>query len=311
MHERKGRDVRQGTQGDRVPAGRIVSRVDGQSVVLTMPSHSARLHRFSVKVVTEFKRNPKSLGLPAQGGVMLLLDGASARPLAIIEVRTGAVSGLATKLLSRKDSKSVGLVGSGEQARTQLEAVCCVRNIEQVKVYSRHFARAKRFSQEMAHRVGAAVSPRSEPHQAVKDADIIITATNSATPVLEWVDIPQGCHINSIGTLPDRVELAPEVISKSSVYVDTFEGVLKEAGDVIRAIKGGLFSRDRIVADMSTLVRRRGLGRKQDDEVTLFKSVGFGLQDLYAASYLYDKVAANPKKFYPDVWTASLPLRRV
>ncbi len=307
------RMFREAAEEIRAQPGKVIHQVDRESVILTMPSYSARLRRFAVKLVTEFKRNPKLFGLPAQGGNTLLMSGTSAEVLAMIDsaaltaVRTGAVSGLATRLLSRKDSKVVGIIGSGQQARTQLEAVCTVRAIDEAKVYSLHPTHTKRFSSEMARTLGIRTTPCRDFHRVLEDADIVIVATNSATPVLEWDDVPPGCHINSIGVLPHRTELAPKIISMSSVFVDTVDGVLREAGDVIQAVKSGLFSRDRIVADLVGLCSQRSLGRTGDQEVTLFKSVGFGLQDLYAASYLYDKVAANPKRFYPDVWKVKLP----
>jgi ornithine cyclodeaminase/alanine dehydrogenase-like protein (mu-crystallin family) len=303
-----------GAAGDlEIQPGRQVTRVNSDSAILTMPSYSPRLNRFAVKIVTEFKKNPQAFGLRRQGGITILMDGRNARVLALVDsasltaVRTGAVSGLATKLLSRKDSQRVGLLGSGEQARTQLEAVCEVRSIREARVYSPHLVHARRFALEMAEKTGVEVTPCHDPSQAAAGADILIAATNSASPVLHWEDVPSGCHITSIGTLPDRAELAPEVISRSSVYVDTVEGVFREAGDVILAVKEGLFSRDRVVADLAGLVRRPALGRKRDDEVTLFKSVGFGLQDLYACSYLFDKVSSNPRRYHPQVWTARLP----
>ncbi len=307
------RMYREAAEEVRAQPGRLVHQVDKESVILTMPSYSERLRRFAVKIVTEFKKNPKLFGVPAQGGITLLMSGTSAELLALIDsaaltaVRTGAVSGLATRILSRRDSRIVGLIGSGQQVRSQLEAVCTVRSIDEAKVYSLHPAHAKRFSSEMASRLGIRTTPCRDLHQALRGADIVIAATNSASPVMEWDDVPPGCHINSIGALPDRMELAPEIISRSSVYVDTRGGVLREAGDVIQAVKRGLFSPKGIVADLSDLCSQSGLGRKRDEEVTLFKSVGFGLQDLYAGSYLYDKVTVNPKKFYPDVWKVELP----
>lgn len=270
--------------------GRVIHRVDEESVILAMTSYSDKLRRYSVKIVTEFKKNPKLFGIPAQGGITLLISGKSAEVLALIDsasltaVRTGAVSGLAAKLLSRKGSNVVGIIGSGEQARTQLEAVCAVRPVEAARVYSTHPSHAKRFATEMTRRTGVRTTPYTEVRRATRDADIIVAATNSATPVLLWDEVPAGSHINSIGALPDKVELAPEVISKASVYADARDGVLGEAGDVINAIKQGLFSPEGIVADLAELCANDGLGRKSDDQVTLFKSVGFALQDLYAAS---------------------------
>jgi alanine dehydrogenase len=304
-----------GEGGDEVRSqpARVLTRLDARSIVLTMPSYSPRLRRFSVKLISEFKNNPQEFGIPAQGGITALLDGRNSQVLALADsaaltaVRTGAVSGLATELLSRKDSHTVGVIGSGQQARTQLEAVCEVRNIKKARAYSSHPAHAKRFAKEMTASLGVDVTSCQTPGEATEGSDIIVAATNSPVPVLRWEDVPEGCHINSIGTLPDRVELAPEIISGSSVYVDNLDGVLREAGDIMNAIKKGLYSPERIVADLSGVIHNPGLGRKSDELVTLFKSVGFGLQDLYAFSRLFDKVASNPRRFSPDVWKVRLP----
>lgn len=278
---------------------RVVSRIDQDSIILTMPGFSSGLSRFVVKVVTEYKKNPERFGRKIQGGTVLLFDSTNSELLAMIDsarltaIRTGAVSGLATKLLAREDSRKVGIIGSGEQARTMLQAVCSVREISEVYVYSRDLAHAKKFADEMSGHTGLKIQP-VESHEELKshESDILNVATNSLVPVVRWKDdIVSGMHINSIGTLPERQELDIDTVRNSRVFVDYKEGVLKEAGDVMKAIKENRINESHIIGDLSDLITKKTLGRIKDSDVTLFKSVGFALQDVYAASKLYQNVS--------------------
>ncbi len=280
---------------------RTVTRVDADSVILSMPAYSTRLQRFAVKVVTEFKNNPAKYSLPVQGGLILLMDCNNSSVLATLDapmitaIRTGAVSGVATKLLARKDSKTVAVVGSGEQARTQLEAICEVRDISQANVYSRNRANSTRFATEMSQELGIPIRAYESRQAALENADVLILATNSATPVLDWSEVPKGCHINSIGTLPTHSELDVETIAHSRIFVDNKTAVPLEAGDMLNALNTGRITKKDIQGDLSDLLLDRIVGRSSEDQVTLFKSVGFALQDVYASSYVFDKSAQHPK----------------
>lgn len=280
---------------------RTVLRVDQDSVILTMPSLSTKLNRFAVKIVTEYKNNPANFSLPVQGGITVLMDSRNSNVLAtfdspmITAIRTGAVSGLATRYLSRKDSETVAVIGSGQQARSILEAVCCVRQIKNALVYSRTMANAVQFTNEMRRTLGISIEAVEDRSSALKNGDIIIVATNSALPVIDWNEIPKGAHINSIGTLPERRELDLESVCNSALFADTREGVLKEAGDVIHAIKIGEVTERHLLGTLSDLIKKKTIGRSSVDQVTLFKSVGFALQDVYACTRVYDKTTSNPE----------------
>ncbi|MFI5421586.1 MAG: ornithine cyclodeaminase family protein, partial [Nitrososphaerales archaeon] len=254
----------------------------------------------AVKIVTEYKDNPRKYSLPVQGGSTILVNSENSENLAILEsssvtaIRTGAVSGLATRLLSRSDSETVGAIGTGHQARSMLEAVLTVRKgIDSVRVYSRNQDNVRKFVKEMSDGWKINVKAVSDSASAIKDADIVNVATNSSTPVLQWKDLQKGTHINSIGTLPDRRELDQETIANSAIFVDTKEGVLKDAGDVIAAIEAGVISKESIKADLSQLVTGTIKGRENNSEVTLFKSVGMALQDVYACNRIYEKVSTT------------------
>jgi alanine dehydrogenase len=276
---------------------RTIFHVNEDSVILVMPGYSPRLKRFALKIVTEYKENPTKYSLPVQGGPTLLMNSENSETLALLDspaitaIRTGAVSGLATKLLSRSDSKVVATIGTGQQARSMLEAVITVRpKITKIRAYSRNRENARRFAGEMSEILGIDVEEVSTSSLALKGADIANVATNSSTPVLKWSDVPRGIHINSVGTLPDRQELDLETVSNSGLFVDTKEGVLKDAGDVIFAIRAAMITEESIIADLSELVRNTTPGRETDSQVTLFKSVGMSLQDVYAANKVHEMI---------------------
>ncbi len=279
---------------------RIVTSVDSDSVVLTMPAFSERLGLFVVKIVTEFKRNPERYSLPVQGGLTLLMSSKSSQVLAMLDspaitaLRTGAVSGLATRYLSREDSERVGLIGSGQQARSMLEAVCTVRKkIKYAKVYSRNRSNGARFASEMKDRLGIEITAVSDRKTALKDIDILNVATNSSTPVVAWEEIPPDSHVNSVGTLPERREMDLQTILNSDLFVDTREGVIEEAGDVLHAIQSGNLSPSDIKADLFELVSRSKAKKSDSGRVTLFKSVGFALQDVYASDRVWKSLSAK------------------
>ncbi len=273
---------------------RIVTVIDPDSVILTMPSFSEKLGLFAVKIITEFKRNPENYSLPVQGGLTLLMDSGNSATLAMLDspavtaLRTGAVAGLATKILSRENSSQVGVIGSGQQARAMLEAVCSVRKIRSARVYSRNQNNSTRFALEMQEKLGLPIESVSDRKAAVRNADILNIATNSSTPVVVWEEISPGTHVNSVGTLPDRRELDLETVLRSDLYVDTKEGVLAEAGDVLHAVKSGQLTPGDIKGDLFELVSgARQFSRKNVTQITLFKSVGLALQDVYASAYIY------------------------
>ncbi len=275
---------------------RTIIRVDKDSTILSMPGYSSKLERFALKIVTEYRKNPERFGRKAQEGDLLLLDTKTSETLALIDsaaltaVRTGALSGLATRFLSRKDSKIVGVIGSGQQARALLDAVCETRPIEKAYVFSREYSHAKQFSKDMSIRLKINVEAVKERREIrARGEDILIVATNSSVPVIKWnEDVSAGMHINSIGVLPDRQELDLDTVINSRLFVDVKEGVLKEAGDVMYAVQTRLIDQNHIQGDLSDLILGRDVGRRSPREVTLFKSVGFALLDVYAANAVYE-----------------------
>src|ERR1700704_3411087 len=204
------------------------------------------------------------------------------------QLRTCAASGVATKYLARKDSRVAAIIGTGGQAKTQLEAVAVVRKLESVRVYGRDAAKREKFCAEMSERLGIRVQPRASAAEAVRGADIISTATTASQPVVSGVDLSPGVHINAIGANhAHKRELDDEAVASADIIVvDSVEQSRQEAGDLIIAFHG-----DEIcwtgVKKVSEIVAGKATGRTSDTEVTLFKSNGIASWDLAAAIKVY------------------------
>jgi len=232
--------------------------------------------------------------------VVNLFDGKTGTLLAVMQadylgqVRTGAASGIATRFMARPDATEVGIIGSGKQAKTQLEAVCKVRKIRRACVYSPNEEHRRAFSEEMSRRCEVEVVPVHRPELAAEDKDIICTATSSREPVLLGHWIPQGCHINAVGSnFLSKSELDVAVLRKcADVVVDSKDQCRLEAGDFTQAIEdGALHWSD--VRELGQIIVGRYPVRKHAQDITLFKSVGIAIEDIVTASKVYHKAIAE------------------
>ncbi len=239
-----------------------------------------------------YASNP-SAGAP--NFVVLLFDSVSATLLATIEantlgqIRTGAASGVATQLLARQDARRLALFGSGFQAETQLEAVACARQLESVRVYSRHSEKRRSFSRRMRARLGLNVEPANSPEEALDGADIVTTVTNSRDPVFPGRCILPGTHINAAGSNHvQRRELDADTVVKASlITVDSLEQARIEAGDLTHADDEGRLDWSS-VCELSNVLAGRHPGRVDRDQVTLFESQGLAIEDIALAEHLYN-----------------------
>ena len=252
-----------------------------------------------VKIVSVYPDNIEK-GLPSVPATMALLDAQTGivncimDGTALTRIRTGAVSGLATELLSREDSRVFAMFGAGGQSRSQIDAVLTVRpQIELVKIYDMNVARAKELAAELqakyegkfrAKFVGA-----DTPAQAVEDADIISTATVAKDPVFDGKMVKKGAHINAVGSYtPDMSEIDEYiVVNAGKVYIDTPDAVA-ESGDLIKPIAKGIFSEDKITGQLGDLINGKTPGRSDAEEITYFETVGNAVLDLVAAKKIYD-----------------------
>jgi alanine dehydrogenase len=252
----------------------------------------ALLEAAAAKVVSVNPGNT-GRGLPMIHAVVLAIDVETGRLQALMDgtwltaLRTGAVGGLAADLMARADARVVALFGAGVQARTQLEAVRCVRDVHEVRVVSRSGASAASLAAELS---GVDARPVDDPEEALAGADIVIAATSSATPVFEGALVEPGTHVTGVGSFtPDMREVDSTLVQRARVVVDQREAILEEAGDIVGPVREGVVDPSVMVAELGDLVLGRVLGRTDDDEITFFKSVGNAVQDLAVATRVLEK----------------------
>jgi alanine dehydrogenase len=274
---------------------RSAIRVTKDDWIGIMPAYLSGLQAFSTKIVSVYNTNP-SRNLPTIMGTIVLNDPETGETLSVMDgsfitaMRTGGLSGLAAKYLSRKDSQSVGIFGAGVQGRTHLMALKEVRNITTAKVYDPMVDRAKTYSREMSKKLQIPVEVSQSPSDTVKESDIIVTVSTSKEPLFDGRIIRPGTHVNAFGNSnPSERELDNETIRRSKITVDSREAALLEAGDLIMAIRDGVITTHHILADLGEIIIGSKPGRTSATDVTLFKSVGIGIQDCAAASLAYKK----------------------
>jgi ornithine cyclodeaminase/alanine dehydrogenase-like protein (mu-crystallin family) len=223
-----------------------------------------------------------------------LFDGKTGALLALLQadhlgqMRTGAASGVATEYMARPDASEVGLFGSGRQARTQLQAICHVRKIRRVQVYSPNEENRRRFAAEMSEVCRTEVEPVPRPERAAEDKDIIITATSSREPVLNGHWIAEGAHINAIGSnFLGKAEIDAVAVRRcESIVVDSKDQARIEAGDFVQALEeGSIHWAD--VHELGQVIVGRYTGRAHPQDVTLFKSLGIAIEDVAVAARVY------------------------
>ncbi len=225
-----------------------------------------------------------------------LFDAMTGELLAFIEadklgqMRTGAASGVATKYLAREDAKSVGIFGTGWQAQSQLAAVCAVRRIEEVKVFSRKPENRERFCEQMDAELKLANIHPVESTEAAADADILITITSSREPVVEGKWLKPGTHINAAGgNSVLRREVDDEAVKRASfLAVDSLEQAKMESGEFVTAVEKGLLTWER-VKELRHVVNGQMPGRENNEQITLFKSLGIAIEDVATAAVVYRK----------------------
>jgi alanine dehydrogenase len=266
-----------------------VERHDG--VTLFMPAYLSESDDLGGKIVSVFPRNLE-MGWPTIFALVVVVEASTGRPLAVMDgtyltaLRTGAASGAATDLLARKDAGVAAIFGAGVQGRTQLLAVCEVRDIERAWVYDINPQAAERYAQGMAGkgRVPADLQVASSPAEAAREADVICTATTSKIPVFADGDLKPGVHINAIGSFtPQMQEIPEQMVGRAKLVVGSREGCLAETGDLIIPIRKGLITEDDIYAELGEIAAGIKPGRDSAEEITLFKSVGNAVQDVSVA----------------------------
>ena len=267
---------------------------DKNATSLVMPAYSLDSPYYTVKVVSVNYSNPQK-GLPllhssvqvfdaSKGNMVATLDGES-----VTAIRTGAVSGLATGMLAKKDAKVGAVFGTGVQAKSQVEAILAVKNLEKILVFSRTKESAKLFCNLIYDTFGIKASTGNK--DSLKEADVICTATPSKKPLFDHGDLNPGVHINAIGSFkPHMQEIPVETVINSKVIVDKRETCTVEAGDLIIPVEEGIWSFDLVHGELGQVISGEVSGRDSEDEITLFKSVGNAIQDLALANMIMKKI---------------------
>ena len=263
----------------------------GAASLLLMPAWQAG-QEIGVKLVTVMPEN-RARALPTVHALYVLMDAVTGAPIALIDGewltlrRTAAVSALASRHLSRKDSRTLLMVGSGRLAPEMAVAHCVSRPIDKVLVWGRDTARVASAMQRMREAglpARVTLEAASSLATACAHADIICCATTSTEPLVTAAMVKPGTHVDLVGGFrPTMREADDEMICTASLFVDTRDGVLAEAGDLVQPLAAGLISEAAVKADLSALVRAEHPGRQTPEEITLFKSVGTAVADLGAA----------------------------
>lgn len=263
------------------------------SVLGVMPGYLAGSDALAVKVVSLAPKNAER-GLPIHLATILLLDPATGQLLAIMdgrlatEMRTAAVSAAAARVLACPGAATLAIIGSGVQAKSHLEALLLVRKIARARVWSPTRAHREAFAREQSERWDLPVEACDSAEAAVRDADLVVTATVSREPVVRGAWLSPGVHVTSVGACgPDWRELDSEAVQRASVYVDSRDAARVEAGDLLCAIDEGAIGPDHVRGEIGELFEGRIAGRRSDHEITLFKSLGLGVEDAATALLVY------------------------
>ena len=277
-----------------LPLRTVVRLPNDKDFFAVMPAYVGTPESMGAKVITVFNDN-HGTELDSHQGAVLLFDAKNGSLSAVLDataitaIRTAAVSALATKYLAREKADDLAILGSGVQARSHLDAIPCVRPIKRVRIWSRTPKHARALADEYRARF-AEVTVHDDAESAVRGAAIVCTVTSSNNPVLRGKWLSPGSHVNAVGVSQPRArEIDTEVVTRASLFVDRRESALKEPGDILQPLSAGAITPDHIKAEIGEVVAGTKPGRRSDDEITLFKSLGLAVEDIAAAQFVYTR----------------------
>ena len=281
------------------PLRTVLSIGDHHAFYGVMPAYVPGAPALGTKLVTVFSRNP-ARGLPTHLATIVLLDPETGALLALMdgryitESRTAAVSAVSVQHLARKDASVLAIIGAGVQARSHLEAIALVRELQEVRVWSRSAAKVQSFIAEMQPHIRCPIRAMSSAEEAVRGAGIVALTTAAKEPVVfnDWID--DGTHICAVGACrPTEREMEGALVARADLYVDSREAALAEAGDIVLPIKEGLIDPGHIKAELGEVASGIVSGRSGMDRVTIFKSLGMAVEDVVAAHLVYKRAEAR------------------
>jgi ornithine cyclodeaminase/alanine dehydrogenase-like protein (mu-crystallin family) len=272
----------------------VVRPPEEPSLMGLMPAHrSEPTASYGLKAVCIFPSNA-ARGIDLHQGGVLLFDGETGALRALVDAsaitatRTAAVSGVATRTLAREDARELAILGSGVQARSHLKAMAATRPFERARVWSRTAEHAAAFAADV--QVPFPVEAVRSAEDAVRDADVVVTATSSPEPIVRRDWLKTGAHVNAVGSsIPTARELDADTVAASALFADARESMVNEGGDYLFAVREAGIGPDHIRAELGEVLTGSGQGRLADDELTVFKSLGLAAEDLAAAEHVYTR----------------------
>jgi ornithine cyclodeaminase len=284
-----------------VPLRPHIAIPERDATALVMPAYLRGDEKLGIKVLTLFPHNPAQ-GLPAIAALVALFDTMNGQPLALMDgglltaLRTGAASGVATRLMARQDARTLALFGAGGQALAQVWAVCVARPIERVWLVNRTSERAERLAEELrafGEPIPTDVRIAGSAREALAESDVICCATGSATPLFDDGDLRAGTHINGIGSYRANMREVPgATVARARVMVDQRAAAWAEAGDLALTRDEGVIGEEHIVGELGEVVLGQVTGRVNDEQITFFKSVGNATQDVAATHVILARARA-------------------
>ena len=278
-----------------LPLRTLLSMPGDRGKMGMMPGFLADPECFGIKLVSLMPGNKPPL-YSSHLGVVLLFEAQHGRPVALLDaaeitaIRTAAASGLATRLLARADAADLALLGAGEQARSHLEAMLCVRSLTRVRVWARDPLKARTFAESEGATHGINIETSATVNDAVKDADLICTVTKAREPILlgEW--LAPGVHLNIVGSsIAAAAEIDTPAVVKSRYFVDCRNSTVNEGGEYLRALRAGAITPSHILGEIGEVANGSVVGRSSLSDITLYKSLGVAPQDLAAAYHVLNK----------------------
>ena len=291
------RALAQFARGEAVQPVRLsLPAADDKGILALMPAQLDGIG-LGYKAVSVFHGNA-ALGLPTHMATIALHDPQTGAPIALMdgtritEIRTAAVSAVATRHLSRTDASVLAIIGTGVQARAHARAIACFRQLSEVRIAGRRMEAAQALADELSSELPTRAS--RDVREALDGADIVVTVTASPAPVFDAAHLPAGTHINAVGSsTPNARELPTATVAAARLFVDDTRAALAEAGDILLAIGEGAIDASHIAGTLGEVVIGQVAGRTDAAQITIFESLGLGLEDVAAASHVYAAALAD------------------
>jgi alanine dehydrogenase len=278
-----------------MPVRQVVPLPEIKGRITSMPAYLSEDRALGMKVVTFFQENPNK-NLPAILATIHLYSAATGKLEAVMDgtyitaIRTACASAVATKALANPNTPVLGVLGAGVQADSHIRALCKVREIKSIKVYSPSGNSAQKLKEELETEIKIRIEPVKSAEEVVRDADLLVTATTAKEPILNFAWIKPGAHINAVGShRPDLREIDGATMKRAKVFVDSRDAIMAECGDVLLAIKEGAITESHVSTEIGEVLAGIKPGRTKPEEITLYKSVGIAIQDVATAQLVYGK----------------------